>query len=168
MVISLTSTGPWASEKTPLLQRTNNHARLFGAKTLIGPGYFSSDADNDFAKRSSKHEYYSSVKNSNRSNDATEIPGASMNSKIWTRKWQNERMEWYSHLCGSLKTIVWINIPFIDVSSDSQKENGRIPGYNRRSSTLSSSSKHVKEDESIPKPWHWSRSLKVHVNNKYL
>ena len=82
MVISLTLTGPWASEKTPLLQRTNNHARLFGAKTLIGPGYFSSDVDNDCTKRSSKHEYYSSVKNSNRYNGATEISGLSVNGKI--------------------------------------------------------------------------------------
>ena len=82
MVISLTSTGPWASEKTPLLQRTNNHARLFGAKTLIGPGYFSSDADNDCTERSYKHEYYSSVKNFNRSKGATVSSGASMNGKI--------------------------------------------------------------------------------------
>ena len=82
------------------------------------------------------------------------------NMNVWNEK--------YSHLCGCLKTIVWINIHIIDVLSDSQKENVRIPGYNRRSSTLSSSSKHIKEDESVPSPWHWSRSLKVHVNNKYL
>ena len=87
-----------------------------------------------------------------------ELVNGKMN--VWNEK--------YSHLCGSLKTIVWINIHFIDVLSDSQKENGQFSGYNRHSSTLSSSSKHIEVDESIPKPWHWSRSLKVRVNNKYL
>ena len=82
------------------------------------------------------------------------------NMNVWNEK--------YSHLCGSSKTIVWIDIHIIDVLSDSQKENARIPGYNRHSSTLTSSSKHIEVDESIPKPWHWSRSLKVQVNNKYL
>ena len=82
LVLFFTSTGPWTSEKTPLLQRTNNHARLFGAKTLIGPGYFSSDADTDCIKRRSKHQYYSSVENSNRFNRAAETSQASMNGKI--------------------------------------------------------------------------------------
>ena len=43
-------TGPWVSEKTPLLQRTNDQAKFFGAKTFINKGYFSSEVSSNRRK----------------------------------------------------------------------------------------------------------------------
>ena len=60
------SLGPWASEKTPLLQRTNDQARFLGAKSFIDPSYYTSEHLNQ-SRRSSTFSYAKSLESNARS-----------------------------------------------------------------------------------------------------
>ena len=67
--------GPWASEKTPLLQRTNDQARFLGAKSFIDPSYYTSEHGNK-SRRGSTFSYAKSLESNARSKSFTNKPFA--------------------------------------------------------------------------------------------
>ena len=159
--------GPWASEKTPLLQRTNDQARFLGAKSFIDPSYYTSEYSSQ-RRRSSMFSYAKSLQSNTRNNNINNRNSANEGKNKLKLHSPFTNSDRYSFSFKQAYIHVYMYWIIID-QNGSDKERKKLRSKSTLASSYGSSSndKRIGDDEISNKPWHWTRSAKVSIYMAY-